>query len=44
MEVDRDLEVLDMAEAMRGVLDPLERGVDRFEAGVGNLMLQLGKV
>lgn len=42
MEAGRGLEVLDVAEAASGFLDPLDRGAHRFQASVGDPMLQIG--
>src|SRR5262245_42359418 len=43
MEVDRDLEVLRVAEAACGLLHPLDDGVDRLEARVRDAVLQVGQ-
>src|SRR6266567_484685 len=43
VEVDRRLEVLGVAEAARGLLDPLDDGVDTLEPGVGEVMAQVGQ-
>ena len=43
VEVDRRLEVLDIAKAPSGLLHPLDSGVHGFEAGVGNMVLQVGQ-
>ena len=40
MEIDGCLKVLDIPEAARGLLDPLDGGIDRFEAHVSDAMLQ----
>src|SRR5215472_2219823 len=41
VEIDRMNEVLPVAEASCGVLHPLDFGVDRFAAGVGNPVSQI---
>lgn len=43
MEIDRDLEMLDVAEAACRFLDPLDRGVDGFHARIRDAMPQIGE-
>jgi len=41
MKVDRGLEMLDVPEAARRSLDPLNRGIDCLQTGVGDPVLQI---
>ena len=43
MEVDGSLEVLGVAEAAGGLLDPLDNGVDALETGIGETVTQVGE-
>ncbi len=43
VEVDRRLEVLGIAEAAGGLLDPLDDGVDALETRIGQTMAQVGE-
>ncbi len=43
MEIDRGLEVLDVVEAVRGFLDPLDRRIDGFHSGIRDALLQIGE-
>ena len=43
MEVDSDFEMLGITEAAGRLLHPLDDGIDRLEAGVGDSMAQVGE-
>ena len=43
IEIDRDLKMLDVAEAACRFLHPLDGRIDRLEAGIGDSMLQIGQ-
>lgn len=43
MEIDRSLEMLDVAEAPRGFLDPLDRRIDGFHSRIGDAMTEVSQ-
>lgn len=43
MEIDRGLEMLDIAEATSRLLDPLDRRVEGFHTRIGDVMLQMAE-